>query len=159
MATIFSLKTKTIFLFLAIFFVGILLGGYLFSDTRTRSFLAFHECKNTCLEPQELTGLAASVGIQRFSNLIPFVVKETEKTIAIRHPFPRADVHFVIIPKKDIPNAGEISDEDGEYLLDAYAVMSSLIKEKNLKKYKIVTNGPRYQTIGYLHFHLVSLEQ
>ena len=36
---------------------GILAGGYLFSDTQSRSFLALNKCENNCLNYQELTGL------------------------------------------------------------------------------------------------------
>ena len=137
--------------------LGIVVGGYLFSDAQPRSFLTFHECQDTCLEQQELLGLLGSVGIQKFPDLIPFVLKETEKTVVIKHPFPQSDLHYVIIPKKDIRDAQDISSEDASYITDAYAVMSAIIREKNLRDYKIITNGPGYQTVGYLHFQLVSL--
>ena len=137
--------------------LGIVVGGYLFSDTQPRSFLTFHECQNTCLEQKELLGLLGSVGIQKFPDLIPSLVKETEKTVVIKHPFPQSDLHYVIIPKKDIRDAQDISSEYASYITDAYAVMSAIIREKNLRDYKIITNGPGYQTVGYLHFQLVSL--
>jgi hypothetical protein len=37
-----------------------------------------------------------------------------------------------------------------------FAVMGEIIREKNLTDYQIVTNGPGYQTVSYLHFHLVA---
>ncbi|HCM36941.1 MAG TPA: hypothetical protein DIS53_03390 [Candidatus Wildermuthbacteria bacterium] len=135
---------------------GILLGGYLFSDTKPRSILRAPECQERCFNQEEILGLLSSVGIQRLSGIIPFVQKETDKTIAVRHPFPQADIHFVIIPKKDIRAVEDISEEDAAYLVDAYALMAELIEEQNLRNYKVVVNGPGFQTVGYLHFHLVS---
>jgi len=135
---------------------GIVIGAYLFSDTQPRSFLNIKECKTSCLSQQEILGLLGSVGVQKFSGSIPFVVKETEETLAISHPFPRSDIHYVIIPKKDIKFVEDITEEDANYITDAYAVMATLIREQNLKDYKVITNGPGFQTVQYLHFQLVS---
>ena len=135
---------------------GILIGAYLFSDTQPRSFLNIKDCQTSCLNQQEILGLLGSVGVQKFSGSIPFVVKETDNTIAISHPFPRSDIHYVIIPKKDIKFVEDITEEDADYITDAYAVMAALIREQNLKDYKIITNGPGFQTVEYLHFQLVS---
>jgi len=138
---------------LSVFF-GILIGGYLFSDTKPRSILAFNQCENTCLNPNEMVGLLTSVGIQKFPGFIPSVILETDKSIAIKHPFPQSPVHYVIFPKKDIKNVSEISEEDKEYLIDCYALISKIIKDEGLAKYKVYTNGPGYQFTAYLHFHL-----
>jgi diadenosine tetraphosphate (Ap4A) HIT family hydrolase len=69
---------------------------------------------------------------------------------------PEARIHYVIIPKKDIKNIGELSDDDKVYLLDAFAVMQDIIKQEHLKTYIIKTNGPGYQDVAYLHFHLMA---
>lgn len=135
---------------------GILIGAYLFSDTQPRSFLNITECKANCLSRQEALGLLGSVGVQKFSEAFPLVVKETDSTLAIQHPFARADIHYVIIPKKDIKFVEDITEEDAAYIKDAYAVMAALITEQNLKDYKVITNGPGFQTVEYLHFQLVS---
>lgn len=133
---------------------GVLMGGYLFSGVQPRSFLALNQCKNNCLNYQELTGLLASVGIQKFPGFIPSLVLETEKSIAVQHPIPEAPIHYVIFPKKDIKNVGELSKEDEKYLSDAFAVIAKLIERENLTKYQIISNGPGYQFTAYLHFHL-----
>jgi hypothetical protein len=88
---------------------GIILGGYLFSNTRPRSVLALNKCAGTCLQSKELLGLLTSVGIQNFPSLLPSVVKETDKTIVIEHPNPQARIHYLLIPKRDIKNLGELS--------------------------------------------------
>jgi diadenosine tetraphosphate (Ap4A) HIT family hydrolase len=108
-----------------------------------------------CLSPKDLAGLLASVGIQKLPGVIPYVVFETDKTIVVKLPFTKAHTHYVIIPKKDIKNIGELSEEDVPYLNDAFFVARHLIEEKKLSKYILYTNGPGYQDVTYLHFHLV----
>jgi histidine triad (HIT) family protein len=136
--------------------IGIVIGGYLFHSSTPRSFLAVNQCSNTCLKPNELAGLIASVGIQTAPGLIPKVYKETDKSLAIENPFPQAKVHYLIVPKKDIKDISQLSESDKEYLDDAYALMTNIIREKRLTNYQIVTNGPGYQHVTYLHFHLIS---
>lgn len=134
--------------------VGIIIGGYLFSDTQPRSLLAVQPCNSTCLQPKELIGLINSVMIQKFTNLVPAVVMETDKSIAIKHPAPESPIHYVVFPKRDIKNFGRLTDEDKAYILDTFAVLSQLIQQNNLQAYQIITNGPDYQETTYLHFHL-----
>ena len=149
-------RVRVIVLMLAALLVGVILGGYLFSDTRPRSFLALNRCEGTCLQANELLGLAASVGVQKFSALAPSVVKETDKTIVIESPRPQARIHYLLIPKKDMKDIADVSDADREYWLDAFKVAGEIIREKNLTNYRITTNGPGYQTATYLHFHLTA---
>ncbi|HEV2829636.1 MAG TPA: HIT domain-containing protein [Pyrinomonadaceae bacterium] len=149
-------KPKALALILASFVFGVILGGYLFADSRPRSFLALNNCGGTCLQGNELLGLVASVGIQNFSALAPKVVKETDKTIVIQDSSPEARIHYLVIPKKDIKNISEVSDADADYLLDAIKVTGEIVREKNLINYRLITNGPGYQSVTYLHFHLMS---
>lgn len=123
-------RPKVIIWIVVSLLTGVVLGGYLFSDTRPRSFLALNRCEGTCLQANELVGLLASVGVQKFSALAPKVVKETDKTIVIEHPSPAARLHYLVIPKKDIKNLGEFAEADGEYLVDAFKVAREIIREK-----------------------------
>lgn len=123
-------RPKVIIWIVVSLLTGVVLGGYLFSDTRPRSFLALNRCEGTCLQANELVGLLASVGVQKFSALAPKVVKETDKTIVIEHPRPAARLHYLVIPKKDIKNLGEFAEADGEYLVDAFKVAREIIREK-----------------------------
>lgn len=149
-------KARVIVLMLTALVIGVVLGGYLFSDTRPRSFLALNKCEGTCLQAKELLGLLTSVGVQKFGALAPSVVKETEKTLVIEHPSPQARLHYLVIPKRDIKNIGELSDADGEYLLDAFKSVREIVRENNLTNYRLITNGPGYQGVTYLHFHLMA---
>ena len=115
-------KSRAIALMLAALVVGVIVGGYLFSDSRPRSFLALNHCNGNCFNSNELLGLVASVGIQKFGALAPSVVKETDKTIVIESPRPQARIHYLIIPKKDMKNIAAVTDADADYLLDAVKV-------------------------------------
>ena len=149
-------KARPYLALLLALFAGIVVGGYLFSDTKQRSFLALHRCENSCLNPNELVGLLTSVGIQNLPGLIPSVVAETEKTIVVSHPAPEARIHYLVFPKKDIKNIADVSEADEEFIVDAFRVMRELISEKSLVRYRVITNGPGYQAVTYLHFHLIA---
>ena len=139
-----------------VFVAGVIAGGYLFRDVQPRSFLVIDSCNGNCLNPNELLGLIGSVFVQKLPDLMPLVVKETDKTIVIDSPIHQAPIHYVIIPKKDIKDVSDISESDREYLVDAYAVIGQIIREEKLTQYKVYTNGPYYQTVTYLHFHLLA---
>jgi histidine triad (HIT) family protein len=149
----FTTRTMVVVGGLAGFVIGLTFGGYLFSDTRPRSFFALNRCEH-CLNPNEVLGLIASVGIQRTPGLMPAVVLETDKTIVIRHPVPAAPKHFVIIPKKDIMNIGALGKEDTASLEDMMTVVQKLVADHQITHYRLWTNGPDEQTVAYLHFHL-----
>lgn len=144
-------------LMLVMFFVlGLVIGGWLMRDVRPRSVFAADDCKQgSCFRLNELTGLAAAIGIQRVPSIMPYVVFQTDKSIVFSNPLPEAKYHYIIVPKKDIKSSQELGPEDQGYLIDAYAAMNRLIREKDLKTYLIKTNGPGYQDVGYLHFHLI----
>ncbi len=134
---------------------GVLIGGYLFSRSQPRSFLALNRCQS-CLTHEDLLGLLASAGIQNFSGLAPLKVFETDKTVAVKLPFGPERIHYIIFPKKDIKNVGEISKDNVQYFTDALFVARWIIEHRKLHKYRLYTNGPGAQEVTYLHFHLVA---
>ena len=150
-------KFQLVLLILICVGVGVVVGGYLFSESQPRSFLAIRNCER-CFSPSELAGLLGSVVVQKFPGLIPFVVHETDKSIAFKLPFSRGKAHYLVVPKKDIRDIGDISEEDLPYLADAFLVMGQIIRENKLVNYWMETNGPGYQNVTYLHFHLFSGE-
>lgn len=141
------------------FVAGVAVGGYLFTKSLPRSFLAFSDCRSSCYRPNDLAGLVVSAGIQRAHGLIPDVLKESDKCLAIRHPVPSALHHFVIFPKKDIKSIGEIAPEDAPDVVDCIALIGALTSEYGLRRYDVLTNGPGLQDVTYLHFHVRSWEQ
>jgi hypothetical protein len=141
-----------------IFSSGLVVGGYLFSKSQPRSFLSLQSC-DRCLSRSELQGLIASVLVNRTPALLePIVVMETDKTVAIKNPEPERPIDYLVLPKKDIKDAGALSDADRAYLIDAYAVIERLIQRDHLVAYDIVSYGPALQKARYLHFHLRSVQ-
>ena len=136
-------------------FVGVALGGYLFSDSQPRSFLALSNCDH-CYHANELAGLLASAGIQKSPAAAVLAVKETDRCIAIEHPFRWWKYHFIIFPKKDIRDIAEVAIDDQPYVLDCLAIIRTLVAENGLRNYRVETNGPARQDVTYLHFHLIS---
>jgi hypothetical protein len=150
-------KRGGVWRWIGVFLLGVVVGGYLFRDVRPRSFLAVDRCDH-CWEPNEVAGLAGAVGVLRDPNVIPGIVIETSKSIAFVNPGKNPRQHYVVVPKKDIPDAGAFAKGDEAYLIDAYAVMGQLAREMGMRHYTITTRGPGEQTVRYLHFHLVSLD-
>jgi Scavenger mRNA decapping enzyme C-term binding len=136
--------------------LGVVLGGYLFTGVQPRSFLALPGCGSACYRPNDLAGLLVSIGVRRTPGLLPGVVKETERCLTIRHPFPENRVHFVVFPKRDIKDIGSFGVEDAPFLVECLAHIQALVNEHKLRAYRLTTNGPGRQDVTYLHFHLVS---
>lgn len=141
---------------LLLFMLGIVCGGYLFSQTEPRSFLAFRSGHYRFYKKQEIAGLVTSAAILRAPFLIPDVVLESDTCLAIRHPKAKARIHFVLFPKHDTKNITTLTPADSPYLLGCYALARELILRDKLQAYRFYTNGPQFQEIAYLHFHLIA---
>ena len=135
------------------FITGLFVGGFLFRDPKPRSLLSINECSN-CLHPDEAAGLFASVVVRKIPGVLPNVLLETDKTIVFKHPWSRYRIHYMFVPKKDIKNIGELTDEDKEYIVDLYSTVVAVINRQGIKDYKLLTGGPGLQDVAYLHFHL-----
>jgi len=141
---------------LALFATGVVCGGYLFSQSVPRSFLAFGSCQERCYKQTEIAGLVTSAAILRASFFIPGVVLESDTCLAIRNPKPEAKIHYVLFPKHDTKNITTLTPADSPYVLGCFALARELVSRNHLQAYRLYTNGPEYQEIAYLHFHLVA---
>lgn len=134
---------------------GVTLGGYLFSNSQPRSFLALSKCDH-CYGANDLAGLLASASIQKSPALTVLAVKETDRCVAIEHPLPKQKYHFIVFPKKDIKDIADVSVDDQGFVFDCLAIIRALVIENGLRNYRVETNGPARQHVTYLHFHLLS---
>ena len=137
------------------FMAGLFLGGLLLRGSRPRPLLSMHECSRR-LRPNEVAGLFASVIVQKIPGVIPNVILETDKTIVFKHPRPGHRIHYMFVPKKDIKNIGELTDEDKEYIIDLYSTVVAVINREGIKDYTLLTRGSGLQDVAYLHFHLTA---
>ena len=135
------------------FALGLLIGWWLFSESRPRQLITLRKGSSTSSR-EELLGLMASIGVQKLSLLIPGIILETDKTIVLNHPKPKYRLHYIFAPKKDIKDVGDFSEDDKEYLIDLFATIVTVIKQENLHNYRLWSNGPGNQDVTYLHFHL-----
>ena len=86
------------------------------------------------------------------------IVHESSEVLAFKDINPGAPTHVLVIPKRHIGSASELSGSDGELLAEMFTVMASVAKESGLDGgHRIVTNiGPDAgQSVPHLHFHVM----
>jgi histidine triad (HIT) family protein len=85
-------------------------------------------------------------------------LRQTESLLAFSHPKPAYPVHILLVPKRLIPSIKDLTEADGQFLIDVFACAQSLVDELGLddKGYRLIANGGAYQDIPQLHFHLIS---
>lgn len=85
-------------------------------------------------------------------------VFENEHVLAIKDIAPVAPVHFLIIPKKAIPDLQSLKEEDFFLLEEVVRTAQALAKEFDVEEgYRLLTNNGSEagQTVFHLHFHLI----
>lgn len=85
-------------------------------------------------------------------------VFENERILAIKDLHPKAPVHLLIMPKKEIEDLQSMAPEDLPLMAEIIAVAQKLAKEFNVEKgYRLITNNgsDAGQIIFHLHFHLI----
>ncbi|RJP52469.1 MAG: HIT domain-containing protein [Anaerolineaceae bacterium] len=91
------------------------------------------------------------------SFLIPVTrLRETPNLIAFPHPSPAYKFHALIVPKRQVKSLADLDPGDAAFLTDLYAAVQSLVKEFDLKAWRLIVNGGEYQDFPHLHFHLIS---
>jgi len=89
------------------------------------------------------------------------IVYEDESVIAFKDINPRAPVHILIVPKKEIPTLKDITSEDELLLGHCLTVAKLVAQNHNLEGYRIVLNVDKAggQEVFHLHFHLLGGRQ
>lgn len=85
-------------------------------------------------------------------------VYEDEEILAFRDINPIAPVHILVIPKKHIKSAAELSEDDEALIGKMFTVIKNIAKENHLESgYRIVNNCGEDggQEVPHLHFHLL----
>jgi histidine triad (HIT) family protein len=86
------------------------------------------------------------------------VIHETENTVAFQDINPAAPTHVLVIPKRHIASAADLSQAEGGLLGEMFEAMASIAtKAGNAGGFRIVTNvGPDAgQSVHHLHFHIL----
>jgi len=86
-------------------------------------------------------------------------VHEDELVIAFRDIAPRAPTHLMLIPRRHIASAAELTEADAPLLGRLFAVAADLARTEGIAEggYRLVSNVGRWggQTVHHLHVHLM----
>ena len=84
---------------------------------------------------------------------------DDDLVIAIRDIAPRAPTHILLMPRKHIASAADLTEADGPMLGRLFAVAADLARAVGIAEsgYRLVSNVGRWggQTVDHLHFHLM----
>ena len=93
---------------LLVFALGFAAGGWFFAGTKWRPLLAPASGGKSKVDAEELRGLLGSLAVRRMPQVLPDVVMTSKYTIAFVSPRPEARTHFVIVPRRDIKDLGDL---------------------------------------------------
>jgi len=86
-------------------------------------------------------------------------VAEDDHVLAIRDIAPQAPTHVLLMPKRHIGSAADLTEADGPLLGDLFARAADIARSLGIADdgYRVVTNIGRWggQTVDHLHFHLM----
>jgi histidine triad (HIT) family protein len=84
-------------------------------------------------------------------------VYEDEAVIAFRDIAPRAPTHVLVIPRRHIASADDLTEHDGEVLAAMFAAVRRVARDGGLRSYRIVSNvgAESGQSVFHLHLHLL----
>lgn len=87
------------------------------------------------------------------------IVHDDDLVVAFRDVSPKAPTHLLLIPRRHIASAAELTGTDAEMLGRLFAVAAKLARDAGVAEggYRMVTNVGRGagQSVGHLHFHLL----
>lgn len=87
------------------------------------------------------------------------IVYETDDIIVIKDINPKAKIHLLIIPKKDIPTINDLENNDRELLAEMFFVAKKIAKDMWIEEwYKLCFNvwAKWWQEVMHIHLHLLS---
>jgi len=87
------------------------------------------------------------------------IVYEDDVCLAFNDINPRAPTHILVIPKKEIPSADQIEEEDEAIVGHLFVAMRKIAEQLGLSTgYRVVANNGRDagQEVMHLHFHMLA---
>lgn len=85
------------------------------------------------------------------------IVYEDDKCLAFKDINPQAPVHVLLIPKKEISSAQEITEGDKELMGHLMIKIPEIAKKLGLSTYRLAVNTGQDagQTVFHLHIHIL----
>lgn len=86
------------------------------------------------------------------------VVAEDETTIVFKDIHPKAQTHWLVVPKKHIHSVSAVAEDEWGLVLDMVKKAASVAKRSGLIGYKLVFNVGRDggQVVDHVHLHLLA---
>ncbi|MCS7164983.1 MAG: histidine triad nucleotide-binding protein [Candidatus Calescibacterium sp.] len=86
------------------------------------------------------------------------IIFEDEKIIVFKDIYPRAPIHWLIVPKKHIETHMQLTDEDKEIMGHLHLVTKKVAEQNNINHYKLIMNCgyEAGQRVFHIHLHLLS---
>ncbi|MGI5979465.1 MAG: histidine triad nucleotide-binding protein [Oscillospiraceae bacterium] len=84
---------------------------------------------------------------------------EDDRVIAFRDIHPQAPVHFLVVPKKHIAAASDITPENSAEVAYVFETIAKLAKQEHLDDgFRVINNCGENagQTVPHLHFHVLA---
>ena len=86
-------------------------------------------------------------------------VYEDETMLAFRDINPQAPTHIIIVPKRHIASANEVTEENSHLVAHIFTKIPIIAKQEGIDKYgyRIINNCGKDggQTVFHLHFHII----
>ncbi len=89
-------------------------------------------------------------------------VYEDEYVYAFYDINPQAPVHILVVPKKHIASAADISAENSIEVARVFEAIAKIAEEQGLEKgFRVVSNVGQHgcQSVKHIHFHILGGEQ
>ncbi len=87
------------------------------------------------------------------------IVYEDDLVLAFKDINPQAPIHILIIPKKEIPTANDVTEADELALGRMFTVAAKIAKEQNIADngYRLLVNCNEHggQEVYHLHMHIL----
>ena len=91
------------------------------------------------------------------------IIYEDNDVIAFNDISPKAPIHILVVPKKQIPTLNDLNDDDAILIGKVILAAKNIAKEKGIAErgYRIVVNCNEEggQSVFHIHFHLIGGKQ
>jgi len=87
------------------------------------------------------------------------IIYENNNIIVIKDINPKAKLHLLIIPKKEISTINDLKENDKNLLFEMFSVAKNIVKEKKIEEgYQLHFNVWKkwWQEVMHIHLHLTS---
>ena len=86
------------------------------------------------------------------------IIFENERIMVFKDISPKADIHWLAIPKQHIVNLYDTNESHKELLGEIMLILPQLANEHGLEGFRTITNSGAAagQEVFHIHFHLLS---